>query len=404
HYRMPVWPSPFCMCDLPLRRLPQGPLITMLAERAMKSIRDILDVRDVRFHLSCVEAYDKDIIDLMRGANAADRKLASGRTWTAVSNVTDLHEHVGKANRRRKTSATDHNATSSRSHMIVILRCEFVDTTDTPRLADLNLVDLAGSEKVSTQTAAAGDRLRETKAINTSLSSLASLFRDMVEQGAAFVVSNKHTQGNPLIKVLKESLTGRSHLSLILCVVPSMEHQKYASSTLEFGALCLKLKLAGEALQLQHSSSSCTCVELKATVERLKEELHNAHRDLDDFQMILDGGDAANGTIGGCHVQLKAAQPALRYQVPIDQLIRLLPAHDASLIHYQQIRDALRVGDEKYDMLLSFVNQAEDDDIMLEAILTIMHIMSSDQLKQSKHISTIVDAIARIAAPPRMQQ
>ncbi|CUG83076.1 kinesin-like protein, putative [Bodo saltans] len=389
--------------------------------------------------------------------------------------------------------------------MIVTLRCKFVGATD--RLAYLNVVDLAGCENASTSA-----QLSETIAINTSLSSLATLFRNMVDEGASFSPRRRHTHGNPLIQVLKESLTGRSHLSLILCVVPSMEHQNYASSTLQFGALCLKLKLQPESFQLQ-SSLRCTCVELKATVERLKEELRNAHPRRDELQMILldslDGTDQSDGVliptqvpqmvdligikslihqlehvdvwqweedtgyamerlrrifprrhqelwhvstlstllaVARCSSTLdeisaarvadrveferdelvrllreyvetlsqpppvatpqlppEAAQPVLRCHTSLEQLIRLLPTHDASA-QFSLIRNAYdlnrdqSVGDEECKILLSFVKETEDHDALLEAILSTMHIIPVERM-QSNHISMIVDAIARIAAP-----
>ena len=73
------------------------------------------------------------------------------------------------------------NATSSRSHAVVIIR---IDQEIPARgmkgkqkiASKINLVDLAGSERASS-TGATGDRLKEGSAINSSLTALGQVRR-----------------------------------------------------------------------------------------------------------------------------------------------------------------------------------------------------------------------------------
>ncbi len=77
----------------------------------------------------------------------------------------------------RKTSGTQMNATSSRSHLIFAVKIFKQDKLDGKQyFGKLSLVDLAGSESVG-KTGATKDRLKEAQSINTSLSALAKVIR-----------------------------------------------------------------------------------------------------------------------------------------------------------------------------------------------------------------------------------
>ena len=66
-------------------------------------------------------------------------------------------------------ASTACNATSSRSHSIFQLKLNFGEVCKT-----LSLVDLAGSERLD-KSKVEGERLKETLAINKSLSALADV-------------------------------------------------------------------------------------------------------------------------------------------------------------------------------------------------------------------------------------
>lgn len=112
--------------------------------------------------------------------------VMDGVTRHVVRSFEALSVLLDDGGKRRTVAATQMNATSSRSHGIVTLYLNMIDTDaadgDETRRAKLHLVDLAGSERADS-TGAAGDRLKEGAAINQSLSALGNVINALVERG-----------------------------------------------------------------------------------------------------------------------------------------------------------------------------------------------------------------------------
>jgi hypothetical protein len=88
---------------------------------------------------------------------------------------------------QRSVSATAMNEQSSRSHMVFMLAVEGVDPASGIRMRGaLNLIDLAGSERLA-RSGVTGERLKETTAINKSLSALGGCQRSAPPRLAAHV-------------------------------------------------------------------------------------------------------------------------------------------------------------------------------------------------------------------------
>ncbi|KAK2380987.1 kinesin protein KIN-14N [Trifolium repens] len=147
--------------------------------------------------VSMLEIYNETIRDLLstnRSSHDATRleNGTPGKQYTIkhdangntqVSDLTVVYVHSAKevafllnqAAHSRSVGKTQMNEQSSRSHFVFTLRIYGVnESTDQQVQGVLNLIDLAGSERLS-KSGSTGDRLKETQAINKSLSSLSDV-------------------------------------------------------------------------------------------------------------------------------------------------------------------------------------------------------------------------------------
>ncbi|KAK7257315.1 hypothetical protein RIF29_31193 [Crotalaria pallida] len=147
--------------------------------------------------VSMLEIYNETIRDLLstnRSSSEATRLEngtpgkqytikhdANGNTHVSdltvmdVQSVKEVAFLLNQAANSRSVGKTQMNEQSSRSHFVFTLRIYGVnESTDQQVQGVLNLIDLAGSERLS-KSGSTGDRLKETQAINKSLSSLSDV-------------------------------------------------------------------------------------------------------------------------------------------------------------------------------------------------------------------------------------
>ncbi|KAI4366128.1 hypothetical protein MLD38_022046 [Melastoma candidum] len=147
--------------------------------------------------VSMLEIYNETIRDLLpsnrsnqdlsRTENSASKQYAikhdpNGNTHVSDLTIVDVRSSkevsylLNHAAHSRSVGKTQMNEQSSRSHFVFTLRISGVnESTEQQVQGVLNLIDLAGSERLS-KSGSTGDRLKETQAINKSLSSLSDVF------------------------------------------------------------------------------------------------------------------------------------------------------------------------------------------------------------------------------------
>lgn len=148
-----------------------------------------------------------------------------------VKDERQLHHLIDMSMKRRATAATKANERSSRSHSLFRLYIEGSNSqTGEKRNGLLNLIDLAGSERLG-HSKAEGDRLRETKNINRSLSALGDVI-------AALGNKDKHVpfRNSKLTHVLQDSLGGDSKTLMFVNISHAPESFHESLTSLRFAA------------------------------------------------------------------------------------------------------------------------------------------------------------------------
>lgn len=161
-----------------------------------------------------------------------------GLTTVRLDSSTQAVRLLQRAARNRSVAATQANERSSRSHSVFVLRLSGNNTvTGKHHEGVLNLIDLAGSERL-TNSQAAGDRLRETQAINKSLSSLGDVIVALGLNSGNSITSNNggHIpyRNSKLTYLLQYSLSGNSKTLMLVNVSPLQQHANETINSLRF--------------------------------------------------------------------------------------------------------------------------------------------------------------------------
>ncbi|PSC71436.1 kinesin-3 isoform X2 [Micractinium conductrix] len=191
-----------------------------------------------------LEIYNEELRDLLgKGLLPAGKKHAiqhddKGSTTVSYCEHVDVSTPEGvaalleRAMKARSVAATAMNEQSSRSHMVFMLAIEGANATTGQKARGLlNLIDLAGSERLS-RSAVSGERLKETQAINKSLSALGDVIAALGNKEAHVPYRN-----SKLTFLLQSSLGGASSKTLMFVnVSPSAESAPESLCSLRFAA------------------------------------------------------------------------------------------------------------------------------------------------------------------------
>ena len=135
-----------------------------------ETIRDLICTHDPSKKYEIKHSQGKtSVTDLTKGIKVHFIYLVTFDSPDQVQKV------LKKASENRAVASTNCNERSSRSHSVFTLKITGKNSVTEESLEGiLNLIDLAGSERLSS-SGSTGDRLKETQAINKSLSSLADV-------------------------------------------------------------------------------------------------------------------------------------------------------------------------------------------------------------------------------------
>ncbi|PIN02357.1 Kinesin (KAR3 subfamily) [Handroanthus impetiginosus] len=215
--------------------------------------RQILQAQGWKYEMqvSMLEIYNETIRDLLapnrsgfdasRAENAgkqyAIKHDANGNTHVSDLTIVDVRSSkevsylLDRAAQSRSVGKTQMNEQSSRSHFVFTLRIMgFNESTDQQVQGVLNLIDLAGSERLS-KSGSTGDRLKETQAINKSLSSLSDVIFALAKKEEHVPYRN-----SKLTYLLQPCLGGDSKTLMFVNVSPDPSSVGESLCSLRFAA------------------------------------------------------------------------------------------------------------------------------------------------------------------------
>ncbi|KAE8733203.1 Kinesin-1 [Hibiscus syriacus] len=232
-----------------------------------------------KMQASMLEIYNETIRDLLsnnrsfssdptRPENAVSGKQytikhdANGNTYVSdltivdVSSITEVSSLLRQAAQSRSVGRTQMNEQSSRSHMVFTLRISGTnESTEQQVQGVLNLIDLAGSERLS-RSGATGDRLKETQAINKSLSCLSDVIFALAKKDDHVPFRN-----SKLTYLLQPCLGGDSKTLMFVNVSPDPTSIGESLCSLRFAARvnACEIGVPRRQMTLQPTDSQLSC-------------------------------------------------------------------------------------------------------------------------------------------------
>lgn len=246
---------------------------------------------DYMVKISYLEIYNEELIDLLSNNNSNNRKLRihekinankvksigiQNLTEYTINNYNQGIKYLKMGLQKKKTSSTNLNETSSRSHTIFSVQLYQKITSLTPsgndneesvyRISKMNLVDLAGSENISRS----GSIVKEAGGINQSLLTLGRVINSLNEKKLLHIPYRE----SKLTHILQDSLGGNTKTTLIATISPAQVNLLETCSTLDYASKAKNIK---NAPMIGHDSE---IIMKKTLVKNLAQELTLLNMDL----------------------------------------------------------------------------------------------------------------------------
>ncbi|PVH20585.1 hypothetical protein CXQ85_002379 [Candidozyma haemuli] len=201
-----------------------------------------------------IEIYNETIVDLFGDSGRSlkhEIKHDDSSSTTTVTNlktnkmtgVREALEMLQRANKRRATAATDANDRSSRSHSVLSIKIRGCNEhTNETKSGTLHLVDLAGSERIG-NSHATGARLKETQAINKSLSCLGDVIYSIARKNSGGQIGHVPYRNSKLTYLLKNSLQGDSKTLMFVNISPLSKNYGETVNSLRFATKVNRTKV-----------------------------------------------------------------------------------------------------------------------------------------------------------------
>lgn len=173
-------------------------------------------------------------------------------TRDSGTGMQQLDALMSVAARTRSVASTKMNAQSSRSHSVFMLHLRGINS-DSGAVVEgtLNLCDLAGSERLDRSGADSdAQRLRETQAINKSLSCLGDVFNALAQRASHIPYRN-----STLTYLLQDCLSGDGKALMFVNLSPTSASSNESLCSLRFAQRVNQVELGKPTKNIQYNKS-----------------------------------------------------------------------------------------------------------------------------------------------------
>lgn len=209
--------------------------------------------REYTVRVSFLEIYNENIKDLIMLSNdVLDLRedpikgvQVAGLSEIEVHTPDEIFELLVYGNKNRTQEATNANETSSRSHAVLQIICEYKDrdagVKAEIKVGKLSLIDLAGSERAA-KTGNRGMRMIEGANINKSLLALGNCINMLHENNSKGQSNYIPFRDSKLTRLLKDSLGGNCRTVMIANIAPSSSNYEDTHNTLKYANRAKNIK------------------------------------------------------------------------------------------------------------------------------------------------------------------
>lgn len=327
--------------------------------------------------ITYLEIYNEKIVDLLNTSSSTELKIRDdpvygtkivGITSPIINSREQLLLLIKKGDNNRKTSATDFNARSSRSHSILQIKLNTIDLLNsTEQNSTLSLCDLAGSERATSSL----ERRKEGSYINKSLLALSTVINKLSLSSSGLSSPNTGNDHIPyrdskLTRLLQPALSGSS-LVLILCTIHlgslnSVHSQQFISETYN------TLRFAARAKDIvinvnKNQQSSIGGAETARLIEELKTTIENQKNEISMLKLhSSDDTNMDNSVI--LEKNMKIAQVVAENQILTEKLEHLTRLNDLQktetiILRNDTLNDLLGAGIDNLLLQVMMANLEE---------------------------------------------
>eukprot|EP00003_Mantamonas_plastica_P032416 TRINITY_DN87_c0_g1_i1.p1 TRINITY_DN87_c0_g1~~TRINITY_DN87_c0_g1_i1.p1 ORF type:complete len:1450 (+),score=653.87 TRINITY_DN87_c0_g1_i1:1167-5516(+) len=224
-------------------------------------------------------------------------------TTVPVTSVEEVVEVMNRGLLGRKTTATEMNDASSRSHLVFSLLIKRQQrkkkknkTIKVWKVGKLSLVDLAGSERPDKTGNDVGSKaFKEGIAINQSLTALGGVIHELAENKKGAHISYRSSM---LTRLMQDSLGGNAKTLMIVCISPADYNISETATTLDYGTRVQKI--TNEVVQNVETEKTLrmhdTIKSLRKELKKLKKQYNVVDDEDDEDDVEVDEGDGGEGS------------------------------------------------------------------------------------------------------------